>query len=360
MHDVIRITISPAILQGQAVVVTYTDPTAGDDANAIQDTAGNDAATFTTGMDGVPAVTNNSTVTNTVPADWSLIPTGLSTGDKFRLLFLSSTKRNASSTDIADYNTFIQTRAAAGHADIRAYSAGFRAVGCTADTDARDTTYTTYTSTDKGVPIYWLNGAKAADQYEDFYDGSWDDEANDKNESGTDAHDTSQTANWPWTGCNHDGTEARQFAGTVSRGLGSNNDVRYGRPDSSTVDHGPLNGLQNGPKAENRPLYGLSAPRAPSRARLFQVAAAVVVPNNPPTVATAIPDQSATAGTAFSYAFPANTFSDADTSDTLTYTATKADDTALPTWLAFAAGTRTFSGTLPSISRLRRTPPRPR
>ena len=56
---------SPFILQGQTVVVTYTDPTAGDDANAIQDTAGNDAATFTTGMNGVPAVTNNSTVTNT-------------------------------------------------------------------------------------------------------------------------------------------------------------------------------------------------------------------------------------------------------------------------------------------------------
>ena len=67
--------------------------------------------------------------------------------------------------------------------------------------------------------------------------------------------------------------------------------------------------------------------------------------NNPPTVANAIPDQSATAGTAFSYVFPDTTFSDADTSDTLTYTATKADDTALPTWLAFAASTRTFSGT---------------
>ena len=62
MHDVIQITISPAILQGQAVVVTYTDPTASNDRNAIQDTAGNDAATFTTGMNGVPAVTNNSTV----------------------------------------------------------------------------------------------------------------------------------------------------------------------------------------------------------------------------------------------------------------------------------------------------------
>ena len=57
--------LSTAIRQGQAVVVIYTDPTAGDDANAIQDTAGNDAADFTTGMSGVPAVTNNSTVTNT-------------------------------------------------------------------------------------------------------------------------------------------------------------------------------------------------------------------------------------------------------------------------------------------------------
>ena len=227
-------------------------------------------------MDGVPAVTNNSTVANAVLAGWSLTPTGLAVGDQFRLLFLSSTKRDAAATDIATYNTFIQTRAAAGHTDIQAYSAGFRVVGCTAATDARDNTETTYISTAKGVPIYWLNGAKAADEYEDFYDGTWDDEANDKNESGTDAHDTSQTANYPWTGCNHNGTEFRQFAGTVSRGLGSNNDVRYGRPDSSTVDHGPLNGLQNGPKAENRPLYGLSA--------LFQV---VGEDTTPPTLTSA-------------------------------------------------------------------------
>ena len=280
--DLFLITVSPAIRQGQAIVVTYTDPTAGDDATAFQDTAGNDAATFTTGSDNVPAVTNASTVLPAaaeVPADWSLKPTAVTAGTQFRLLFLSSTKRDGSSTDIATYNTFIQTRAAAGHTDIQAYSAGFRVVGCTEDTDARDNTETTYTGTAKGVPIYWLDGAKAADEYEDFYDGSWDDEANDKNESGTDAHDTSQTANWPWTGCKHNGTESRQFAGLVSRGLGSD-DVRHGRPDSSTVNHGPLNGLQNGPKAETRPLYGLSA--------LFQVAAAVVVPNNPPAGAPTI------------------------------------------------------------------------
>ena len=67
--------------------------------------------------------------------------------------------------------------------------------------------------------------------------------------------------------------------------------------------------------------------------------------NSAPTVTSAIPDQSATAGTAFSYAFPDTTFSDADTGDTLSYTATQADGTALPTWLGFTAGTRTFAGT---------------
>ena len=72
----------------------------------------------------------------------------------------------------------------------------------------------------------------------------------------------------------------------------------------------------------------------------------VCVPiNTAPTVANTIPNQTATAGTAFSYAFLANTFADTDPGDTLTYTATQSDDTALPSWLSFAAATRTFSGT---------------
>ena len=66
--------------------------------------------------------------------------------------------------------------------------------------------------------------------------------------------------------------------------------------------------------------------------------------NNAPTVATEIPDQTATSGTALDYTFPPDTFTDAD-SDTLTYAATLADDTALPAWLSFTAATRTFSGT---------------
>ena len=76
----------------------------------------------------------------------------------------------------------------------------------------------------------------------------------------------------------------------------------------------------------------------------IRIKGTIVTPNSVPTVANEIPDQSATAGTAFSYQFPTTTFSDAD-SDTLTYAATKADDSALPTWLTFTATTRTFSGT---------------
>ena len=171
-----------------------------------------------------------------VPADWSLKPTAVAAGTQFRLLFLSSTKRVGTPPISRTYNTFVQGRAAAGHADIQTYSAGFRAVGCTAAVDARDNTSTTYTATDKGVPVYWLNGAKAADQYEDFYDGSWDDEANDKNESGTDAHDTSQSGNYPFTGCNHDGTES--FTESTSRALGASR-VRVGGPTPPVATSAP-------------------------------------------------------------------------------------------------------------------------
>ena len=67
--------------------------------------------------------------------------------------------------------------------------------------------------------------------------------------------------------------------------------------------------------------------------------------NTAPTVANEIPDQAATVGTALDYEFPANTFADTDAGDTLTYTATQSDDSALPSWLSFAPATRTFSGT---------------
>ena len=189
-----------------------------------------------------------------VPTDWSLIPAGLSTGDQFRLIFLSSTKRDGTATDIATYNSFVQTRAAAGHTDIQAYSTWFSVVGCTADSDAIVNTGTT----GGGVPIYWLNGAKVADHYADFYDGDWDEEAADKNELGANGPDTSQTANYPLTGCDDDGTVTYGAFGQ-SYGLGTSASVvTVGRPDSSDTGHGPIAGSLTDP-ATNHPMYGLSA-----------------------------------------------------------------------------------------------------
>ena len=184
-----------------------------------------------------------------VPDDWALIPAGLEVGDSFRLLFLSSTKRDGSSTNIGDYNNTVRSRAGFGHAAIQEHASQFNAVGCTAAVDARDNTGTTGT----GVPIYWLNGNKVADDNADFYDGNWDDEANDKNESGNNGPNTSNSGNYPLTGCDHDGTQ--DF-----RALGTSTSIRVGRPNTAGSDNGPLHGGSNTvTTSQTRPMYGLSA-----------------------------------------------------------------------------------------------------
>ena len=215
-----------------------------------------------------PPLQAQTTTEVEVPINWSLKPAGLGGGDKFRLLFLSSTKRNGTSTDIADYNTFIQNRANNGHTDIRAHSAGFRMVGCTADVDARDNTGTNPNTDGDGVPIYWLNGSQVAADNTDFYDGDWDDEANDKNESGNNGPDTSQVGNRPMTGCDHDGTELTLSSGT-SRGLGGSS-VRTGIPNTSGATNGPLSSAANTSPNNLRPMYGLS--------QVFTVVASPVSP----------------------------------------------------------------------------------
>ena len=67
--------------------------------------------------------------------------------------------------------------------------------------------------------------------------------------------------------------------------------------------------------------------------------------NDAPTLAAQTGSQNATVGSAFSLVLPAGTFTDVDAGDSLTYTATAADGSALPAWLSFNAATRTFSGT---------------
>lgn len=67
--------------------------------------------------------------------------------------------------------------------------------------------------------------------------------------------------------------------------------------------------------------------------------------NDAPALVNAVSAQSATEGQPWRFTVPVDTFSDQDVGDTLTYAATLADGSPLPSWLSFDAGTRTFSGT---------------
>jgi hypothetical protein len=67
--------------------------------------------------------------------------------------------------------------------------------------------------------------------------------------------------------------------------------------------------------------------------------------NDAPTLANAIADQTIAEDSALSFQFNANVFADVDVDDTITFTATLSDGTALPAWMTFTAATRTFTGT---------------
>ena len=262
----LKITGGSGVRRGTIRVSVQTDSvhpetgeTAGISLRAGHSSTGSGGAFSVTGTPSTFTISSVAPVGDgvEVPANWALIPSGLSGGDSFRLLFVSSTKRDASSTDIADYNSFVQARAAAGHAALASHSSAFRAVASTAAVDARDNTSTTGT----GVPVYWVSGQKVADDYADFYDASWD-SCVARDESGGSValpNLDANLANAIWTGTNHDGTAetTRALGTTMPRVaiLTESCDSRY----SATAF--PLRfQFTTGTKANtsNRYLYGLS------------------------------------------------------------------------------------------------------
>jgi Ca2+-binding RTX toxin-like protein len=73
--------------------------------------------------------------------------------------------------------------------------------------------------------------------------------------------------------------------------------------------------------------------------------------NDAPILVNAIADQTIVTSSSFSYALSPTAFTDVDAGDTLTYSASLADGTALPTWLSFNAATKAFSG-VPGLANL--------
>ena len=229
-----------------------------------------------------------------VPADWALKPADLAAGEQFRLMFVSSTTRDALSTDIADYNTFVSTRAAAGVTAMQTYADDFTALVSTESVNARTNTLTRATDTD--APIYRARSGtvsandRVADDYADFYDGTWPTSALGYDESGT-------LVNigllYFWTGMNVDGTtHATEFMGASSL-------VRAWNVSASTV------GSTNRGSSTTQRIVALSP--------VFQVAGGT--PNTAPTAA----DNTVTTGEDRAYAFTADDFGfdDADAGATL-------------------------------------------
>lgn len=67
--------------------------------------------------------------------------------------------------------------------------------------------------------------------------------------------------------------------------------------------------------------------------------------NDAPVLVKSLADMAATQDQAFAYTLPADAFKDPDIGDTLTYSATLSDGSALPTWLTFDVVTKTLAGT---------------
>ena len=137
-----------------------------------------------------------------VPSTWNFVPNGVAEGDKFRLLFVTLNRDGQYvDGDIRAGNNDIIVRQqleSLSHAPIyngppiRPYIRHFKALLSTSQLygadplNARNVTDTMYSDDDLGVPIYYLSGSKhgrkIADDYKDFYDGTWDtSEARDSN-----------------------------------------------------------------------------------------------------------------------------------------------------------------------------------
>ena len=104
------------------------------------------------------------------------IPTGLNPGDTYRLAFVTSSARDATSSDIADYNNFVSADANS-QAALAALGTTWTAITSTETVDARDNTNTAPSSVaggSVGVPIFLMNDTRLADSYDDLWDGTID------------------------------------------------------------------------------------------------------------------------------------------------------------------------------------------
>jgi hypothetical protein len=127
------------------------------------------------------------------------VPTGLNPGDQYRLAFVTSTARDATSSNIADYNAFV-TGVANTVPELVALGTSWTAIGSTSTVAARDNTSTNPFVNGTGVKIYRLNDTLRANDYTDLWGSESVNDHLEIDESGETVFVD------VWTGTNFDGT----------------------------------------------------------------------------------------------------------------------------------------------------------
>jgi hypothetical protein len=170
------------------------------------------------------------------------LPTGLSPGDQYRLVFVTDGARTVLSSDIGDYNAFVTAEAVLS-SELAALGTTWTVIGSSdAGVDARDNTNTNPTTDGPGVPIYTLTDLIVASGYNDLWDGSI---ANPINitQTGTVLDDT--TGDFIATGSLADGTVSGfgafpqaygfgdTFDGNVEIGWATKTDARWVYQDAA-------------------------------------------------------------------------------------------------------------------------------
>ncbi|MCY4271862.1 MAG: hypothetical protein OXF00_04390 [bacterium] len=98
-----------------------------------------------------------------VPVDWGLKPAGVGAGERFRLLVVTSAKRDATSSDIADYDAHVRDAVRYGRIEVRGHASAWQAVASTPSVDARVHTRTRVSDTP--AQVWWLNGVRVSSDY---------------------------------------------------------------------------------------------------------------------------------------------------------------------------------------------------
>ena len=196
-----------------------------------------------------------------VPFEWDLKPDGVGAGGRFRLLFLTQDTRDATSTDIADYDAFVQASAAGDHTGgahdaIREHASQFRALGSTGSVFAFEHLRMNPGSPhDPDVAVYWLNGSRVAAGNATFWADTWENWGSGDRRNAAGAAPTGATATaFPFTGTHHGG---RGSTPDGSR-LGASNSPLAANLRTSGTSRNPVGDTAESPTG-TRPFYGVSA-----------------------------------------------------------------------------------------------------